>query len=99
MVRNTLGYTNHTLQPEALETWSVDLLQRVLPRHLHIIYQINIEFLVGVRESGGDAAMEKRMSILEDGPEQKVRMAHLAIVGSHAVNGVAHIHSELVKSK
>jgi glycogen phosphorylase len=99
ITQSTLGFTNHTLQPEALETWPIDLLERVLPRHLHIIYQINIEFLVGVRALGGDAAMERRMSILEDGPEKKVRMAHLAIVGSHSVNGVAHIHSELVKSK
>ncbi len=94
----TLGYTNHTLLPEALEKWPTALLQRVLPRHLQIIYEINHRFLTRVAAAWpGDLARMRRMSIIEEEPEKQVRMAHLAIVGSHSVNGVAALHSELVK--
>ncbi len=96
----TLGYTNHTLLPEALEKWPVALFERVLPRHLRIIYDINKAFLETISlKWPGDAARLKRMSIIEESHGYKdIRMAHLAIVGSHAVNGVAKLHTELVKS-
>jgi len=94
----TFAYTNHTLMPEALETWRVSLFERVLPRHLHIIYEINHRFLKTVmHRHPGDAELLRRMSIIGEGGERHVRMAHLAIVGSHAVNGVARIHTELMK--
>lgn len=93
------SYTNHTLMPEALEKWPVDLFARVLPRHLQIIYEINHRFLQKVsRRWNGDAHSISRMSLIEEGPCRMVRMANIAIVGSHAVNGVAALHSELVKS-
>ena len=92
------GYTNHTLLPEALEQWPVDLLERVLPRHLQIIYEINHRFLEDVRlRFPGDEARVQRMSLIAEGGERSVRMAHLALVGSHKVNGVAALHSDLVK--
>lgn len=95
----TFGYTNHTVLPEALERWVVDLFGRVLPRHLQIIYEINERFLNEVRERfPGDNERYRRMSIIEEGPEKRVRMANLAIVGSHAVNGVAAIHTEILKT-
>ncbi|MGI8907572.1 MAG: glycogen/starch/alpha-glucan phosphorylase [Candidatus Sumerlaeaceae bacterium] len=96
----TLGYTNHTLMPEALEKWPANLLQRVLPRHLSIIQEINKRFLEQVsRRFPEDHGRIARMSIIEEGHGyQQVRMANLAIVGSHAVNGVAALHSELVKT-
>lgn len=96
----TLGYTNHTLLPEALEKWPVSLFERVLPRHLSIIYDINSRFLKQVEEKWpGDVLKLNRMSIVEEANGYKdVRMAHLAIVGSHAINGVAKLHSELVKT-
>jgi len=97
---STCGYTNHTLMPEALETWPVALLERVLPRHLQIIYEINRRFLDAVSERWpGDPGRLQRMSIIAEGDPPQVRMAHLAIVGSHSVNGVAALHSELVKSE
>jgi starch phosphorylase len=93
------GYTNHTLMPEALEKWSVEIFERLLPRHLQIIYEINHRFLAKVaRRWPGDTSRLRRMSLIEEGPGRQVRMANLAIVGSHAVNGVAALHSELVKS-
>ncbi len=96
----TLGYTNHTLLPEALERWSVPLFERVLPRHLQLIYEINRRFLDTVATRWPhDTGRLQRMSIIEEGREQQVRMAHLAIVGSHAVNGVSALHSELVKTR
>lgn len=97
----TFGYTNHTLLPEALEKWPVQLFERVLPRHLRIIYDINTMFLEQVSKRWpDDHARLQRMSIVEEGPGFKdVRMAHLAIVGSHAINGVAKLHSELVKTQ
>jgi starch phosphorylase len=96
----TLAYTNHTLLPEALEKWPVSLFERVLPRHLEIVYEINRRFLddVNLRHPGDDA-MQRRVSLIEEGPVKQVRMAHLAIVGSHSTNGVAAIHSELVRTR
>lgn len=95
----TFAYTNHTLLPEALERWPVWLLERVLPRHLQIIYEINRRFLQRVDERWpGDTDRQRRMSLIEEGSEKHVRMAHLAIVGSHKVNGVAAVHSRLVKT-
>ena len=94
----TFAYTNHTVLPEALETWPVDLIGRMLPRHLEIIYEINSRFLEQVRhEHPGDPRLLEKLSIIEEGPIRKVRMAHLAIVGSHTVNGVAELHSRILK--
>jgi glycogen phosphorylase len=96
----TFGYTNHTLMPEALEKWSVDLFGRVLPRHLEIVYEVNRRFLEGVRAAGkADEGAIARMSLIEEGPVQQVRMANLAVVGAHSVNGVAALHTELLKKE
>ena len=93
-----MGYTNHTVLPEALERWGVSLLGRLLPRHLQIIYEINGRFLRDVAARyPGDIARLRRMSIIEEDGEKKIRMANLAIVGSHAVNGVAALHSEILR--
>ena len=95
----TLGYTNHTLLPEALERWPVPLLERVLPRHMDIIFGINHRLLRTVSARWPtDLDKQRRMSIIEEAPEKQVRMAHLAIVGSHAVNGVSKLHTELLKT-
>ena len=95
----TFAYTNHTVLPEALEKWRVELIQYVLPRHMQIIYEINHRFLEAVRQRyPHDEARIARMSIIEEGDEKRVRMANLAIVGSHHVNGVAQLHSDLLKS-
>jgi len=95
----TLSYTNHTLMPEALERWPVALLDYVLPRHLQIIYEINRRFLERVASVWpGDTERMARMSLVEEGDYKQVRMAHLAIVGSHSVNGVSALHSELIKT-
>ncbi len=94
----TFGYTNHTLLPEALERWPVSVFQRLLPRHLEIIYEVNRQFLRDVMDQHPyDLDRVRRMSIIEEGPEKHVRMAHLATVGSHSVNGVAKLHTELLK--
>ncbi len=94
----TLGYTNHTLLPEALEKWSLSIFGSLLPRHLEIIYEINQRFLDQVRiQYPNDGDRLSRLSIIDESGEKAVRMAHLATVGSHAVNGVAALHSELVK--
>ena len=94
----TCGYTNHTLLPEALERWPYDLLERVVPRHLQIIQEINRRLVAEVeRRFPGDAAMVQRASIFEEGQRRQVRMSNLAIAGSHSTNGVAELHSELVK--
>lgn len=99
IVTGTFAYTNHTLMPEALETWPVELLGKVLPRHLQIIYEINHAFLRDVAHSRpGDVELLRRMSIIDERHGRSVRMAHLAVVGSHRVNGVAHLHTELMKS-
>ena len=96
--QQTFAYTNHTLLPEALEKWSVELFGRLLPRHLEIIYEINHRFLASVRlHYPGDTAKLERMSLIEEGPVKQVRMANLACVGSHKVNGVAALHTELLK--
>jgi len=93
------SYTNHTLLPEALEKWPLDLFSRVLPRHILLIYEINRRFLERVAFFfPGDFERQARMSLIEEGSLRYVRMAHLAIVGSHSVNGVAAMHSELVKN-
>ncbi|HEY7726400.1 MAG TPA: glycogen/starch/alpha-glucan phosphorylase, partial [Anaeromyxobacteraceae bacterium] len=98
--RATFGYTNHTLLPEALERWPVELFGRVLPRHLEIIYEVNRRFLEEVRDRPGvDAQALARMSLIEEGPVRQVRMANLAVVGSHSVNGVAALHTELLKAE
>jgi starch phosphorylase len=95
----TFGYTNHTLLPEALETWPVAMLADLLPRHLEIVYEINARFLAEVRTRfPGDEARVRRMSIIDETGGRSVRMAYLATVGSHAINGVAALHSELLKS-
>jgi starch phosphorylase len=95
----TLGYTNHTLLPEALEKWPVDLFQLLIPRQLEIVYEINRRFLADVRRRfPGDEARVARMSLIEEGPTRKVRMAHVAVVGSHSTNGVAEIHSGLLRT-
>jgi starch phosphorylase len=94
------AYTNHTLLPEALEKWGVDLLERLLPRHLQIIYEINYRFLKQVSwRYPGDGERLRRMSLVEEGAQRSVRMAYLAVVGSSAVNGVAALHTELLKSR
>ena len=95
----TFAYTNHTVLPEALERWQVALLGRVLPRHLQLIYEINHRFLNEVRQRfPNDDERCRRMSLIEEGQEQRVRMAHLAIVGGHAVNGVAALHTDILKA-
>jgi len=98
ITRRSLAYTNHTLLPEALEKWPVHYFQQMLPRHLEIIYEINRRFLDDARRRHpGDEARIACLSLIEEGPEDKVRMANLAIVGSHSTNGVAAIHSELLR--
>lgn len=94
-----MAYTNHTLLPEALERWSVGLFGRLLPRILEIIYEINERFLTEVREKfPGDRDLLHRVSLVEEGEHPSIRMAYLSIVGSYSVNGVAHLHTELLKS-
>jgi starch phosphorylase len=98
VTRQCFAYTNHTIMPEALERWPVWLLERLLPRHLQIIYEINARFLEQVRRRfPGDEARAARMSLVEEAQEKQVRMAHLAIVGSHKVNGVSALHSRLIR--
>ena len=97
ITRETLAYTNHTLLPEALEKWSVPLMEKVLPRHMLIIFNINHEFLREMQQySFLDEEKRRRMSIIEEGYEKHVRMAHLCIVGSHSVNGVSKLHTDLL---
>jgi starch phosphorylase len=98
LTQRTLAYTNHTLLPEALEKWPLRYFQTMLPRQLEIIYEINQRFLDDVRRDyPGDEGRVERASLIEEGPEDKVRMANLAIVGSHSTNGVAAIHSRLLR--
>jgi starch phosphorylase len=97
MVTRTFAYTNHTLMPEALEKWPVPMIRNLLPRHLDIIFEINAHFLREVSyRFPGDTDRLRRMSIIEEGDEQQVRMAYLAIVGSHSVNGVSKLHTRLL---
>lgn len=99
IVSKTFGYTNHTVLPEALEKWSVPLMQNLLPRHLQIIYDINMFFLQSVeRRFPGDRELLSRVSIIEESQPKMVRMAYLAIIGSHKVNGVAELHSDLIQT-
>ena len=98
LVKQTMAYTNHTLLPEALERWPVRLFENLLPRLLEIIYEINARFLAEVAlRWPGDTQRQQRMSIIEEGPEPQIRMAYLAIVGSYSVNGVAELHSNLLR--
>jgi len=97
VTRKTFAYTNHTLLPEALETWPIDMIQAILPRHLEIIYQINDLFLREVRRTfPGDPGILARVSLVDDAT-RRIRMAHLAVVGSHKVNGVAALHTQLLR--
>ena len=97
LCQKTFSYTNHTLMPEALETWPVTLIERVLPRHMEIIFRINKEFLDRAAHFlPGDHEFLKRLSIIEESGERRVRMAHLSVVGSHKVNGVSALHSQLL---
>ena len=99
IVTRTLAYTNHTLLPEALEKWSVGLFRKVLPRHLQIIFEANKRFLVEVEKVWpGDLDKVQKLSLIEEGDNQMVRMANLAVIGSHSVNGVAALHTQLLKS-
>jgi len=96
----TFAYTNHTVLPEALEKWTVELFEYLLPRHLQVIYEINHRFLNEVRyKYPGDEARLVRMSLIEEAPEKRIRMANLAIVGSHSINGVAALHTEIIKNE
>jgi starch phosphorylase len=100
LCERTFGYTNHTLMPEALERWPVSLFERMLPRHLMLIYEINQRFMRQVQTRWpGDMDRMRRMSIIEEGRTKQVRMAHLATVGSHSINGVAALHTELVTTQ
>jgi len=99
ITRQTFAYTNHTLLPEALEAWPVALLARVLPRHLEIIYEINRRFLDEVDGRWpGDGERRRRLSLIQESPDRRVRMAHLACAGSRAINGVAALHTELLRT-
>jgi glycogen phosphorylase len=98
ITQKTFGYTNHTLLPEALEKWPVSLFKKFLPRHLEIIYEINARFLEAVQQKfPNDNERLRRMSLIDENGERYVRMANLACVGSHAINGVAELHSKLLK--
>jgi starch phosphorylase len=98
IVTKTMAYTNHTLLPEALEKWSVPLFQKVLPRHLQLIFEINKRLLETIEAAyPGDSEKKRSMSLIEEGNVQMVRMANLAVVGGHSVNGVAALHTELLK--
>jgi starch phosphorylase len=100
ITRKTFAYTNHTILPEALEQWPVWFLEQILPRHLQIIYEINTRFMEEVKKRfPGDLERLDRMSLVEEHWERKIRMAHLAIVGSHSVNGVAALHTEILKNR
>ncbi|MFH1122657.1 MAG: glycogen/starch/alpha-glucan phosphorylase [Pseudomonadota bacterium] len=94
----TFGYTNHTILSEALETWPLRMMENLLPRHVQIIYEINRRFLNQVRHSfPGDLERVRRMSLIQEGPEKLVRMAHLGVLGSHSVNGVSELHTRILK--
>jgi glycogen phosphorylase len=98
ITKNVFAYTNHTLLPEALEKWPVSLFASLLPRHLEIIYEINSRFLAEVKNMyPGDESILKNLSIIDEEGERSIRMAHLACIGSHMVNGVAALHTELLK--
>lgn len=99
IVTKTVGYTNHTVLPEALEKWPVDVIGNLLPRHLEIIYEINYRFLQWVQKKfPEERELLRRVSVIEESQPKQVRMAYLAIIGSHKVNGVAELHSELIRT-
>ncbi len=96
----TFAYTNHTVMPEALECWAVPMFETLLPRHMELIYEINDRFLKALAaEYPGDTDRIRRMSVIEEGNPKKIRMAFLAIIGSHSVNGVSALHTELIKNQ
>jgi len=97
ITQRTVGYTNHTLLPEALESWPLPLFERLLPRHMQIIYAINSRVLREARKSGMDDAAVAAISLIEENAERRVRMANLAFVGAHSINGVAALHTDLMK--
>jgi starch phosphorylase len=100
IVTRTFAYTNHTILPEALETWPAGMFERTLPRHMQIIYEINQRFLDQVRsEHPDDACLISDLSLIQEQPERRVRMANLAILGSYSVNGVSALHSEIIKDR
>ena len=96
ITREAVSYTNHTLMPEALETWPVRMMEALLPRHLELIYEINHRYLQEARAAGADEGMVQRISLIDEQGERRVRMASLAVVASHRVNGVSALHSELM---
>lgn len=99
LVYSSCAYTNHTVLPEALERWPVTLLESILPRHLEIIYHINFLHLENVKKNfPGDLDRMRRMSCVEEEGDKRINMAHLSIIGSHAVNGVAQLHSDILKA-
>jgi glycogen phosphorylase len=98
ITRRTVGYTNHTLLPEALESWPLPLFERLLPRHMQIVYAINSRVLRDARKRGLNEAEVSAISLIEEGGERRVRMANLAFAGAHSVNGVAALHTELMKT-
>jgi starch phosphorylase len=97
ITRATFGYTNHTLLPEALESWPLPLFERLLPRHMQLVYAINAKLLREAKAKGSDEAAIKAISLIDEGGERRVRMANLAFAGSHSVNGVAGLHTDLMK--
>lgn len=98
ITRRTVAYTNHTLLPEALESWPLPMFERLLPRHMQIIYAINTRMLVEARKAGLDDGELSAISLIDENGDRRVRMANVAFVGSHSVNGVAALHTELMKS-
>jgi starch phosphorylase len=100
VTRSTIAFTNHTLLPEALERWPIGMLEKVIPRHLQIIFEINQRFLADAAKVwNGDSEKARRASIIDDSNGGELRMAHLAVVGSHSINGVSELHSELIKTR
>lgn len=101
LCKRTFSYTNHTLLPEALETWGVNLFERILPRHLEIIYRLNSQFLTNevARKWPGDVSKMQKLSIIDESGGRRVRMANLSVIGSHTVNGVAALHTRLLREK
>jgi len=98
VVKSTFAYTNHTVLPEALEKWSIDIMGNLLPRHMDLIYLINFLYIQDLKKKfPDDGEKVGRLSLIEEGWPKKVRMAYLAIVCSHTVNGVAAMHSELLR--
>jgi starch phosphorylase len=97
LCQGVFSYTNHTLMHEALETWPVKMMERILPRHLQIIYDINAQFLTGLAQAGVNASMLQKVSLVDEHGDRRVRMAYLAVLTSHSINGVSALHSELMK--